>query len=368
MPAFNFDDAFVRERFEQIMTEESVYKSALWNSGAIAIDTSLAAMVGSGDGRIFTKRFYRDLGEPAQSETGDGGSPEGVFDQTNGPEYPDDSNTPVTTYSLADAELSVTKSGPLASWDIQTIQRRFNFMTDPMGVVETMLSEYWAKYLDKHAVAIMTGLINQNIATDGSDSVLDIGNVANAPDVTNTIQPDTIITAEDLIGDAANFNTIVMHSRVYNNLRIQNLIDFIPSSDGRVNFSLYQGKIVMVSDQVEVDRSGANPVYTTYMMGEAVLAYGSSLAQGPNEAIIGFERWRDPRMGRGAGLDQIISRAQYALHPMGYSWLDAAVTGSKSVGATPIYPNLVNMRDVTNWERKAASNKLVGWVAIRSNG
>lgn len=365
MPAFNFDDAFIRERFEQIVTEESIYKSALWNSGAIQIDASLAGMVGSGDGRLFTKRFYRDLPDPAQNELG--AAPGG--DIAVGPTYPDDSDVLVPTHSLIDAELNVTKNGPVASWDLKTIARRFNFMSDPIGVVESLLGEYWAKYLDKYAVATLTGLIAENVLNDGSDSVLDISDGTVAPDPTNTLQPDTIILAEDKVGDAADFNTLVMHSRVYNNLRIQNLIDFIPSSDGQVNFALYQGKIIVVSDQVAVDTSGAFPVYTTYLLGTGVLMYGSNLSNGQDEAIIGFEQWRDPRQGRGAGQDQIITRTQFALHPMGYSWLDVEVTGSRSAAADdPIYPNLVNLRSAANWDRRASSNKHINWVAILSNG
>jgi len=365
MPAFDFDDAFIRERFEQVATEESLYKAALWNAGAIVNDASLGAMVGSGDGRLFTKKFYLDLGEPAQNELGT--APGG--DVTNGPTYPDDSDVLVPTHTLGSAEYQVTKNGPVASWDLKSIQNRFNFMSDPIATVESLLSEYWAKYLDKYAVASLSGVIAENILNDGGDLVVDVSDAAVAPDVTNTIQPDTIIVAEDTAGDAANFRTIVMHSRVYNNLRVQNLIDFIPSSDGHVNFALYQGKVVVVSDQVEVDSAGTYPVYTTYILGDDVLRYGASLSNGTNDNIIGFEQYRDPRVGRGAGLDQIISRVQFALHPMGYTWLDVEVSGSVSAGTgANIYPNLVDMRSAANWNRAASDRKHIPFAAIKSNG
>ena len=100
MPAFDFDDAFLRDQYEQTATESSLYKSALWNSGVITQDSSLSNMVGAGDGRLFTKRFYRDLPEPDDS-------------LAFGPVYPDDSQDLVPTGTLNDAEYKITKNGPL---------------------------------------------------------------------------------------------------------------------------------------------------------------------------------------------------------------------------------------------------------------
>ena len=174
--------------------------------------------------------------------------------------------------------------------------------------------------------------------------------------------------AEATAGDAADFQTLVMHSVVYNNLRIQNLIDFIPASDGKVNFALYQGKVVIVSDQVPVDTTGAFPVYTTYILGNDVFKFGATLSNGSDDAIIGFEQWRDPRMGLGSGLNQIISRSQFALHPVGFSWLDTAVTGSVSSSNAPIYPNLSDLANDVNWDRKASSRKYIKFAVINSNG
>ena len=363
MPSFNFNSAFIRTTYEQVATEGSLYKTALWNSGVITNDSSLAASVGAGDGRLFTKRFYRDLPDPDDSAT-------------NGPTYPDDSDNLVPTHNLPDAEFKVTKNGPVASWDLKAIARRFNFMSDPMGVVSSLLGEYWGKYYDKYAIASMTGILADNADNDGGDMIVDISDAASAPDPTNTIQNDTVIAAEATAGDAANFRTIVLHSRVYNNLRIQNLIDFIPSARGEVDFALYQGKIVIVSDQVPVDLGGANPVYTTYVLGVDVYRYGASLSTGEDESIIGFEQWRDPRQGLGAGQDQIISRVQFGLHPVGFDWLDVTVTGSRSVGANPpgdvndqpIYPNLADLRLAANWDRIASDRKHIQIAAILSNG
>lgn len=351
MPAFSFDDAIVREIRDRTAQEAPLYKSALWSSGAITNDTSLAAKVTANDGRLFTSNFYRDLPDPD--------------DGANGPTYPDDSADLVPTGTIGKSEYQVLKNGPVMSFDMMSIMRRFDFMQDPIGVISGMINQFWARYLDMTAVAQITGLIADSVANHGGDVLVNIGNATQAPDATNTIQNDTIIEAEATAGDAADFSTLVMHSRVYNNLRIQNLIDFIPSSDGKVNFSLYQGKVIIVSDKVPVATGGANPVYTTYLLGTDVFRYGSGLGAG----IIGFENWRDPRTGKGAGQDQIISRIQFALHPMGYSWTDTTVTGSRSDGDDKaIYANLADQRLAVNWDRVAFDRKHLSFAAIQSNG
>ena len=354
MPAFLFTDSIIREIRSRTEQEQSLYKSALWNSGAVVNDPDLASKVEANDGRLFTKNFYHDLPEPDDSVA-------------NGPTYPDDSQVLVPTHTLTKAEYQVVKNGPVASWDIMSIQKRFDFMRDPIAVVTGLLNEYWAKYLDKSAIAQMTGLLSDSVANHGSDLLIDISDGA-PPGPANTIQNNTIILAEDTAGDAADFGTLVMHSKVHNNLRIQNLIDFIPSSDGQVNFSLYQGKIILVSDQVPVDNVTfpGFPIYTTYLLGSGVFNYGSGLG----DDIIGFEQYRDPRLGLGAGLDQIISRQQFALHPMGYNWTDNTVTGSASVGpgTPPIYPNMADQALEVNWTRAASDRKYIKVAAIYSHG
>lgn len=352
MPAFTFDDATIREIRDRTEQEQSLYKSVLWNSGAITNDSDLGATVAANDGRTFDKNFYHDLPEPDDTAT-------------NGPTYPDDSTDPVPTHTLTKSEYKVVKNGPVASWDLMSIMKRFDFMEDPIAVVSGLLNEYWGKYYDKLAVAQITGVINDSVANHGSDLLLALGDPTAAPDPSNTIQNDSIILAEDTAGDAADFNTLVMHSKVYNNLRIQNLIDFIPSSNGEVTFRVYQGKVIIVSDQVPMDISGANPVYTTYLLGNDVMRFGEGLG----DDIIGFEQHREPTLGKGAGLDQIISRTQFALHPMGYSWTDTTVTGSRSAGANaPIYANMADHRLEANWNRAASHRKHIKFAAITSNG
>ena len=351
--AFEFDNAVVRDIKDQMAAESSVYKSALWNAGVINSDPDLANKVGANDGRLFTTHFYRELADPTDVEAG------------AGPVYPDDSDTAIATVPLDNAEYQVVKNGPIVSFDQKSVVKRFNFLADPVGVVVGMLNEYWAKYYDKYAVNTFIGIIQDNETNDASDCLLDIGDAAAVPGATNTMQPSTVILAEALKGDAANFSVIVMHSKVYNNLRIQNLIDTIPSSDGKVNFQVYQNKFVIVSDNVEVNTAGANNIYTSYLMGSDVMRFGSNLGSD----IIGFETHRSPTVGKGSGKDQIISRTQFALHPVGYSWLDASVTGSvaQTSGAN-LYPNWTDLKNVLNWNRVAASHKHIPWVAIRTNG
>lgn len=352
MASWDFDDSILHNEWSRGEIEASIYKSALFNAGVITVDADLAEKVGMNTGRVFTTHFYRELPDPNDDAN------------TAGPVYPDDSDVDVPVVAMNSAEFTVTKNGPVVAFSKKSIIDRFNYLDDPLSGFTSQLQGYWSKYYDQYAIRTMSGVIADNVANDASDLLHDISNAAAAPDTTNTVQPQTVIDAESLKGDAGDFNVLVVHSKIFHSMRKQNLIDTIPASDGRVQFNLYQGKLLVVSDQVEVDMAGAYPVYTSYLCGSDCFRYGSNLA-----GVIALETYRDPKSGRGAGEDIVISRTQFALHPMGFSWLDTVVSGSASAGlAAPIYPNWSDLMDATNWDRSAATAKHIPWVAIRSNG
>ena len=155
---------------------------------------------------------------------------------------------------------------------------------------------------------------------------------------------------------------MIVHSKVAAQLRKQNLIDTIPSSDGKTVFQFYQNLRLLVSDNVPIDATGAFPVATTYILGNGVIGYGQNLGN-----IIPSELWRDPRIALGAGETQLITRQQFALHPWGFNWDDTVVSGSLSVDGDNLYPNLADQANALNWTRIVTDRKQVRIAAIYSN-
>lgn len=201
---------------------------------------------------------------------------------------------------------------------------------DPMKAIADLVAAFWARDLQKELLAILTGVFS---ASDNSmdGHVLDIsegtGNAAKW-------SAGAFIDAQQLLGDAkAQLKAVCMHSAVEAALRKQQLIETVqPATD--TAFSTYQGKRVIIDDGCPV----ANGVYTTYLFGEGALALGN----GNPEGFVPVEIDRDKK--KGSGVDYLINRKTYILHPRGIKFTGTAMVNSEG-------PSRAELATATNWSR-----------------
>ena len=347
-------DIYIRETLDQVALEESIYRSVLWQSGAVESDAKLSELVGANDGRIFESRYWKDIDQPDDNPDPLTGA---------GPIYPDDSDTLIPTFGIKHGLFKAHKNGPTMAWGEKDIIRRLGFLDDPLGVISDRIATYWGKYFDMYATAQLTGILADNALNNGGDMIHDISDPLVPADPANSIGPEAIIDAMFTAGDTADdFAVMIVHSKVAAQLRKQNLIDTIPSSDGKTIFQFYQNLRLLISDNVPIDSTGANPVAVSYILGNGVIGYGQNLG-----GIIPSELWRDPRVALGAGETQLITRQSFAIHPWGFTWDDAVVTGSLSVAGDFIYPNMADQRNELNWSRVVTDRKQVRIAALYTN-
>ena len=345
-------DVYSHTEVDRVALEESVYRSVLWQSGAIEIDGDLQKLVGVNTGVLFESRYWKDILGPEDEDPLLGGAT-----------YPDDSDNLVPTGQLTSGIFQAHKNEPVKAFAEADIIRLQNFLDDPLGVISSRLSVWWGKFYDLYAVAQLSGVLASNVLNNAGDMVHDISDATVPADPTNSIGPDALIDAMATAGDTMDdFAVLICHSKVAAQLRKQNLIDTIPSSDGLTQFQFYQNLRLLVSDGVPIDTSGANPVATSYILGAGVIGFGQS-----NDGIVPSELWRDPRTALGAGQTTLISRSQFSMHPWGMNWEHATVDGSTSVAGAPIYPSIANQRDVTNWTRVASDRKQLRMAFLITN-
>ena len=124
-----------------------------------------------------------------------------------------------------------------------------------------------------------------------------------------------------------------MHSATKAYLKKQNLI--VTERDSTdVEFETYQGRRVIVDDGCPVD-SG---VYTTYLFGNGAVAYGDGSPVG----FVPTEVDRDKR--KGSGVDFLINRRTFILHPRGIKWTNNTRAHAESVSRA-------ELATAANWER-----------------
>lgn len=208
---------------------------------------------------------------------------------------------------------------------------------DPIKAIADLVAAFWARDLQKELLAILAGVFS---ASDNSMAghVLDIsaetGNAAKW-------SANAFIDAQQLLGDAkSQLKAVCMHSAVEAALRKQQLIQTVqPATD--VSFSTYQGKRVIIDDGCPV----SSGVYTTYLFGEGALALGN----GNPEGFVPVEIDRDKK--KGSGVDYLINRKTYILHPRGIKFTGTAMTNSEG-------PSRAELATDTNWSRVYESKQI----------
>jgi hypothetical protein len=170
----------------------------------------------------------------------------------------------------------------------------------------------------------------------------------------------TFVDACAKLGDRADLLTAVaMHSATEAALRKLDLIDFIPDSEGKSMLRTFQGRRVVVDDNLPT-RAGSTDgtVYTTYLFGQGAFAKGASpLDSTPLQGGFGTEGVEFAR----APLDSdsvLINRRRYILHPRGVKFTSASVAGDS--------PTNAELETGTNWVR-VYENKNVRIVAVTHN-
>lgn len=199
---------------------------------------------------------------------------------------------------------------------------------DPMKAIGDLAAGFWACDHQKELLNILDGVF---ASTSMTDHVLDItGKTGKAANFSG----EAFIDAMQLMGDARNSLTaVVMHSATKSYLDKLNLIQTIRQSDA-VSFDTYMGRRVIVDDGCPVDTDK----YTTYLFGEGAIAFGvgSPVGMTPTEVD------RDKR--KGSGVDFLIMRKAFIMHPRGVAWQNKTRAHAESVSRA-------ELKDAGNWKR-----------------
>ncbi len=298
-------DVIVPEFFDKYSIKRTMELSALYNSG-IVVNSKKFDELASEAAPTHNMPFFEDLSGRAQNML------EGQEVAANKITSNKDVSTTIRRFTMhAATNLSAALAG-----------------TDPMAAIGDLVAGYWARQMQLELISILKGVF---ASTSMKDHVLDIsgmtGKAAN-------IGAESFIDALQLLGDAQGQLTgVVMHSATKSYLKKRNLIDTQRDSTD-VEFDTYQGRRVIVDDGCPVD----GDVYTTYLFGSGAIALGNGSPVGHKPSEIA----RDPKIG--AGIDYLITRRVFILHPRGIAWQNAKRANVESVSPE-------ELEDKTNWKR-----------------
>lgn len=229
---------------------------------------------------------------------------------------------------------------------------------DPMQAIVDLVAGYWARIDEGLVVSCLKGLF---AAATMSGNLLAIHSETVAGQSAATkLTGSTFVDACAKLGDRADrLTAVAMHSATEAALRKLDLIDFIPDSEGKAQIRTFQGRRVVVDDNLPT-RAGTTDgtVYTTFLFGPGAFAKGAAPLDGTpvqgGHGTEGVELARVP-------LDSdtvLINRRRYLLHPRGVKFTSASVAGDS--------PTNAELEMGANWTRVYEA-KNVRIVAVTHN-
>lgn len=340
MALVQISDVIVPDVFTQYMLNDTMEKAAVFSSGIVQADAAMSQLM-SGGGRIFQHPFWKDLDNT-----------EAVI--------PTDATTDVLSpLKIGTGKHQFVRQFRAQGWSAANLTAELAG-SDPMKRISSRVSEYWARQFNRITVATLKGITLDNVANDSSDMVYDVSARTGTVTLANqmivpaySIHPAAVLEAKQTMGDeAGDLTLIVMHSRLYTNLQNQNQIAMIPASDTKVMIPYYLGYRVLVTDSVQVDTSGSDYIYHTYLCAPGILGWTENPPAKP------VETKSEPLQGNGAGVEILVTRRQFALHPYGFTWTDTACAGQ--------FPTTAEVATVTNWDRKYPERKQVKFAVLKT--
>lgn len=324
MATTRLSDAVIYDVYGTYVSVDNPEKSALFQSGIVTRSEVLDGVARAG-GKVGSLPFWKDL------------------DPTIEPNYsnddPDDFATP---NKIGSGEMTYRKAWLNQAFsDMDLVQELAG--SSPMQHIRNRFGTYWLRQWQRRLIAQSVGILNDNVANDGGDMVVDISGLAGDDAVFGS---DAFVDAAYTAGDSAEqFVGIAVHSSIMARMVKNDEIVYIPDSDGGLTIPTYKGRVVIVDDAMPV----AGGVYTSILFGRGAFAFGgvegAAFAYGEGVPRVPFEVQRVPDAGNGGGQETIWERRTWLLHPFGFTWVE------EGAALAEFSPTLADLRLAAHWDR-----------------
>jgi hypothetical protein len=302
MTETRLSDIIVPEVFNPNVIERTAEKINFLQSGVVTPISDIPI----GSGTTIQLPFYQDLS-----------GADSVWDDTND----------ITLNNISMAKSTAVVLTRERAWAATDLSRALGQQIDPMGAIVELVSDYWARRYQQTLISSVGGAL-----ASFNDNTLDISSLSGTD---ANIDGEAFVDATQKLGDSGrDLTDIAVHSAVEASLRKQDLIDFIPDSEGKLTIEAFQGRRLHVDDNMPL----TSGVYTTYLFGQGSVGLVDEMVPNANET------YRHP--GLSGGTDALYTRRKFIMHPHGVAWDPASGVPSSST------PSNSELGDSGNWTRK----------------
>ena len=337
MAVTRLTDLVFGENFNNYTIERSTRRNAFVAAGVMVMDAALAAFM-TGQGYLVNMPHFKRLANDEPNASSDN---------------PADVAVPKKLGTGAEIARKLMRNQGWSSADLNAAL----IAQDPMQVIGDQVADYWTGVNQTTLLKIAQGILADNIANDGGDMVKTVAvDTTGDPVDGELFGSDVVIDAAQTMGDAkGSLAAIAVHSVIHARMqKIGALIDTFDPETGRLLFQTFQGKRVIVDDDMPVAQGTNRKTYTSILFGNGAFRSGLGTPKTPNEVS------REAAEGNGEGVETLWNRRHEVIHPTGFA---VAGTQIDSV-ATPSYSALAT---AANWNR-VFDRKNIPLAFIRTNG
>jgi hypothetical protein len=320
---------FIPQLFLEYQQEELQNRNALVTSGLMVTNEAIQSEFAKG-GKTIDLPFFGDLSGDSE-----------ILDDVTG----------LTAATLAGDLQTGVRNMRGKAWKASDLAGELAG-SDPMQAIARRTGQYWVRDMQTTLISVIRGLFASGGALATSHAVGGTG---------TALSQGAMVDAIAKLGDAGQELTgVLMHSRVYYALMKLDLIQAASTtsqldtrlSRERLELGTYLGRPVFVDDTLPVeaaagtgDGSGKD-VLQTYFFGPGAFAYASAPAKTP------LETDRDSLKG----IDYLINRTHYLVHPNGISWVGTAAGNS---------PTNAELGTGANWDKVFTDDRNIRITQLR---
>jgi hypothetical protein len=226
---------------------------------------------------------------------------------------------------------------------------------DPLDAVAQLIAEYWVREEQRIMGQQMAGVFS---AASMAGNVLDVAseNGAVSPVL---LDAEVASNAYALLGEyGQTLSAVLMHSRVFYNLRAQRAIEFGKDPVTGLDFVRWDDKDVFVSDQCPSEAGEDSGFkYTSYLFGNGAIGYAEATGEGGPKKPVEIDSVA--AAGNGEGVETVWYSRHWVMHPRGVSFSGEPASASGVTDA--------ELAAGSNWTR-VYDPKLVRMIAVTTNG
>jgi hypothetical protein len=305
------------EQFTKYIQENSVKRSALFQSGAVVTSDLIQSKANLG-GLSVSISAWRDLAD-------------------TDPNLSTDDISVTATPNDVTAVLMKTRIANLNNgWSSIDLANELSGV-DASAHIQARVGEYWTRVFNKRLVASLQGIQADSVANHGSDMVVD-------RPLENFSYDHLVDAAITMSENLDQMKMLVVHPNVFGAISKDAKgsggisIEYRRIEELNMSIPTYGGMALLIDSTVPVDNTDPDaPIYTSIVLGAG--AFASAFGTPVN----GLEVSRQAGAGNGGGAEVVWSRTSPIIHPLGFDWTDTAVAGQS--------PTLAELKDESNWTR-----------------